>query len=326
MKAIYFLSIAILFAAIFTSCDSVSYKKTKSGLLYKIYPGNGKDSLISEGKIVKFNFTAKVNDSVFLTSYGKMPGFTRVQKMDPPPYNLLEILMDMRKGDSAVSVQIVDTMIKRGMQDQLPPGAKKGDRITTMIRILEVFASDSLGMADYNAEMKKDMPRQMKEQEEQMAKENKQRQEQQLKEIDELEKSGEAAKQRKVVEDYLSSKKITAQKTEHGTYVLIKEQGSGPKAVAGKYLLVKYSGRRLATDSVFEANTYPLQVGMGSVIAGWDEGLQQFNEGGKGTLYVPAYMGYGNNPRPGGPIKPGDALIFDVEIIKVSDQPIQPGQ
>jgi FKBP-type peptidyl-prolyl cis-trans isomerase len=90
---------------------------------------------------------------------------------------------------------------------------------------------------------------------------------------------------------------------------------------SGKFVTIKYSGRRMVNDSTFESNTYPdLQVGVGAVIDGWDEGLQAFNEGGKGVLYIPAYLAYGKNPRPG-PIQPDDALIFDIEILKVADNP-----
>ena len=43
-----------------------------------------------------------------------------------------------------------------------------------------------------------------------------------------MEKSGEAAKGVKEMEEFLKAKNITAQKTGKGTFVLIKEQGTGP--------------------------------------------------------------------------------------------------
>ncbi|HEX7904988.1 MAG TPA: FKBP-type peptidyl-prolyl cis-trans isomerase [Chitinophagaceae bacterium] len=323
VNQLLFFIAALLFIA---SCNKVEYSKTKSGLLYKIYPGGGKDSLIKPGTVAKFNVIVKMNDSVMYTSYGKAPAFLQIRALEGPlPYNLLEILPLMRKGDSAITVELVDTLLKRGDQ-QLSPTAKKGDRRTTIVKIIDVFANDSLAMADYNIEMEKDRPRMMKEQEEQMAKMAKEREAAQVKEDVELEKSGEIAKELKEVEAYLTKKNIAAKKIGKGTYVFVQQEGTGAKAEAGKYVSVKYSGRILRTDSVFEAGTIPpFQLGKGGVIRGWEEGLQSFKQGGKGTLFIPGFLAYGKNPGPGS--QPFEALIFDVEMLNVSDtMPAQPAQ
>ena len=82
-------------------------------------------------------------------------------------------------------------------------------------------------------------------------------------------------------------------------------------------MTVKYAGRVLATDSVFQANQYTFPLGQREVIDGWDQGIPQFNVGGKGTLFIPGYLAYGNNPGPAG--KPQAALIFEIEVLSVSD-------
>jgi FKBP-type peptidyl-prolyl cis-trans isomerase len=167
----------------------------------------------------------------------------------------------------------------------------------------------------------------MKEREEEMAKMKKQMDEQRLKEEEAMEKSGEAAKGVKAMEDYLAKKNIKAEKAGKGTFVVIKEQGSGPAAELGKYVNVKYTGRILRTDSTFESNVFPLHLGEDPVIGGWTEGLQLFKQGGKGTLYIPGFRAYGANPRPGSGFAPFEALIFDVEILSVSDtRPAPPAQ
>lgn len=323
VNQLLFFIAALLFVA---SCNKVEYSKTKSGLLYKIYPGNSKDSLIKPGTVAKFNVIVKMNDSVMYTSYGKAPAFLQIRALEGPlPYNLLEILPLMRKGDSAITVELVDTLLKRGEQ-QLPANAKKGDRRTTIVKILEVFATDSLAMADYNMEMEKDRPRMLKEQEEQMAKMAKEREAEQIKEEIELQKSGEMAKQLKEVEDYLTKKNIAATKTGKGAYVYIAQQGSGAKADAGKYVSVKYAGRILRNDSVFQASTLPpFQIGKGEMIRGLEEGLLSFKQGGKGTVFIPGFLAYGKNPGPGS--QPFEALIFDIEVLSVSDTiPAQPAR
>jgi len=320
MKKTIYLSGILVAALLIAGCNQVSYEKTKSGLTYKIFRGgNEKDSLIREGNIVKFHFVRLFNDSVLYDSHDKMPGFTQVQLAPNTEYSLIEVLPKMRKGDSAITIEMVDTLLKKGYGPQLPPNAKNGDRITTRFKIVEVFANDSLAMTDYNAEMLRDRPRQQKEMEEQRVKAEKEMKEQVQKDWEEMVRTGEVDKGIKEMETYLAAKKINAQKTGNGVFVVIKQQGNGPAADSGKFVTVKYSGRRLATDSVFETNSYTFQLGMGKVIRGWDEGLKLFKKGGKGTLYIPGFMAYGKNPRPESPFKPYDPLIFDVEMVEVSD-------
>jgi FKBP-type peptidyl-prolyl cis-trans isomerase FkpA len=159
-----------------------------------------------------------------------------------------------------------------------------------------------------------------------MAKMQKEQEEQRVKEEEELEKSGEIAKELKEMESWLASKNIKAQKTGKGTYVYIQEQGTGPAAENNKYVNVKYSGKILETDSVFQSNSYAFQLGKGAAIRGWDEGLLLFKKGGKGTLFVPGFLAYGKNPPQGSPFKPFESLKFDIELLDVSDTPIQQQQ
>lgn len=321
MKRINYLLVTVAVLSFAAACNKVTFKKTKSGLAYKIFPSSGKDSLIKEGYVVKFNYTLRFNDSLMerFNSYGKMPGFVPIQKLESPTYDFQEILPLMKKGDSAVTVQVADTLMKFN-SPLLPPGAKKGDRITMTLKIVEVFTTDSVARADYAKEMERDAPRQEKERQEEMAKMQKEQEEQRIKEEQELEKSGEVAKELKEMDEYLASKKINAQKTGKGTYVLVKDPGTGKPAANNKFVNVKYSGRLLRTDSVFQSNTYAFKLGTGAVIRGWDEGLLLFKEGGKGTLYIPGFLAYGKNPGPGS--RPFEALIFDVELLQVSDTAI----
>jgi FKBP-type peptidyl-prolyl cis-trans isomerase len=321
MKKLNYVLLMIAPLALTISCGKMSYRKTKSGLVYKIFPSNGKEPLIKEGQVVKYNVVYKLNDdSVLYSSYDKMPAYDGVRKMDPPPYNLAELYTLMKKGDSAVTVQILDTLIKKGAQIPFP--TKPGDRLVTHFRIVEVFASDSLARPDFNAAMEKDRPRQMKEQQEQQEKMEKEKKEQLAKEETELEKSGEITREIQAMQTYLAGKKISAQKTGKGTFVHIEKQGEGPAAQDGKYVNVKYTGKHLDTDSTFQSSTYSFQLGMGNAIPGWDEGLKLFKQGGKGTLYIPGFLCYGKNPPPGSPFKLLEPLKFDIELLQVSDTTI----
>jgi phosphoglycolate phosphatase-like HAD superfamily hydrolase len=51
------------------------------------------------------------------------------------------------------------------------------------------------------------------------------------------------------------------------------------------------------------------------VIPGWTEGMQLFGEGGKGKLFVPSNLGYGENGH--GAIEPNATLVFDIQLDSV---------
>ena len=308
---------AVLVAALFAVSCGTQYKKTKSGLVYKIYEGNSKDSLAKTNDVVKFHVTWRYKDSVLFDSHGKMPQYSVVSERLKDSYSYLELLPLVRKGDSVEVVQVVDTFFKKGYQEQFA-FAKKGDQIKVLFKVLEVFRSDSAARADADVEYQKDRPRQEEEMKTETAKRNAEIQKQRAAEFEQLKKSGEIDKEEKEVLAYLAKKNITNFKKVQGTYVVVKEKGNGAPAVNGKFLRVKYEGRVLATDSIFQANEYTFPLGENAVIQGWDQGLTEFNEGGKGTLFIPGYLAYGASDGPPAN-KPYAALIFEVEILKVSD-------
>ena len=296
------------------SCDRISYRKTPGGMPYQIFPSKSGKS-IEKGNFVKINFVQKINDSVYTDTHGKMPAYRRVNETSYP-YDISELWTKLKSGDSVITVQMMDTFMKRNPEG-IPPQFKKGDRVISYVKILDVFANDSLARLDNDIEMKRDEPRRKKEMAEQAAKAEQERKEQMAKDEAELKSSGEMDRELKEMQNYLASKKITAQKTGRGTFVQISEPGNGPSILAGDTLTVKYTGRKFVGDSVFQSSTYTFPVGKGQVIPGWDEGLLLFKKGGKGTIFIPGFLAYGKNPPPGSPFKPFEALIFDVEIVDV---------
>lgn len=104
-------------------------------------------------------------------------------------------------------------------------------------------------------------------------------------------------------------------------YKVLKE-GTGPKPSATDTVSVNYRGM-LIDGKEFESSYKegkPVTFPVNGVIKGWTEALQMMPVGSKWQLYIPPDLAYGDNPRPGGLIKPGDALIFDVELLSIGEQ------
>jgi FKBP-type peptidyl-prolyl cis-trans isomerase FkpA len=280
------------------SCTNSEFKKTKSGLLYKIY-SDGKGQPAKKGEFLKANLIQKLRDSLLRTTVGSMPLYLPVDS-PRPVYSPTEIFTLLRKGDSAVVVESADTLIRRS-NGQMPPWIKKKDRITLIFKVLDVFASQDLLLADRNQELSKEKDREVK-----------------------------------TVESYLATNNIQAQKTEKGTYVVVASEGTGPQVDSGKQVFVRYTGKLFPaspkdTARIFESNMngpgnepFKFVVGAQQIIPGWDDGLRKFKKGGKGTLYIPAFLAYDQKPGPGH--QQFENLIFDVEIVDVTDAPKQPAQ
>ena len=105
--------------------------------------------------------------------------------------------------------------------------------------------------------------------------------------------------------------------TKSGLRYQIIQKGKGKKAEKGNKVLVHYKGQFL-DGTVIDSSNQPLefQVGVGQVIAGFDEGILLLNEGDKARLVIPSDLGYGSRGA-GGVIPPNAHLIYDVELVKV---------
>jgi peptidylprolyl isomerase len=129
--------------------------------------------------------------------------------------------------------------------------------------------------------------------------------------------------------------------------------GTGAEGAAGKVWLLKYTGWRTADGVQFDswdAHKQPVigadgkpelgpdgkpkmgdpqpmafPQGVGRTIPGFDYGLTGMRIGGKRRLFIPWQMTYGTRSIPDRPDQPGipakSDLIFDVELVEVTDMP-----
>ena len=103
--------------------------------------------------------------------------------------------------------------------------------------------------------------------------------------------------------------------------------GRGAAAQAGSEVTVHYTGwlydpmtgngrGRKFDSSKDRGDPFRFDLGAGSVIRGWDEGVQGMLVGGTRVLRIPPELGYGARGA-GGVIPPNATLVFEVELLAV---------
>jgi peptidylprolyl isomerase len=97
-------------------------------------------------------------------------------------------------------------------------------------------------------------------------------------------------------------------------------EGSGAAAADGDTLVVHYVGVRSVDGTEFDNSydrdkPYPIALGAGNVIKGWDLGLVGVKQGGRRQLDIPTDLAYADAPPDGSSIQPGDALSFVIDVV-----------
>ena len=93
------------------------------------------------------------------------------------------------------------------------------------------------------------------------------------------------------------------------------------EAKAGTTVLVHYTGWLQADGTQFDTSRsrgqpFQFQLGKGSVIKGWEDGVPGMKVGGQRRLFIPPQLGYGDRGA-GDAIPPKADLVFDVELVEV---------
>src|SRR5438552_969401 len=107
--------------------------------------------------------------------------------------------------------------------------------------------------------------------------------------------------------------------------------GTGDTAIKGENTEVQYSGW-LTDGHLFDSSrqagrgSFTIQIGVGQVITGWDEGVPGMKVGGKRCLKIPGALAYGaqgqTDQTTGATIIPPNAtLVFEIELLSVKPGP-----
>lgn len=288
----------LLVSLAFMGCQKEK-KTTESGYEYIVHKSAG-SAKPKPGDYVYFHAQARNADSVVYASrlVGQTP-FLQIPTEETPeqgrtPSPVEEVLRLMGVGDSVTVIINIDTLATK------PPGFENAKELYYDVVMTEIKTADQF-MKDAESE----------------------RQEQDVERVKTQAKEPEiAALVAKAVKDYSSGALASQIKsTSSGLKYIILEEGSGTQAAANKLVNVQYYGvlkdGTMFDNSYSRGTPFSFALGRGMVIPGWDEGIALLKEGGKGLLFIPANLGYGEAGSP--PVIPANAeLIFYVELEKVN--------
>ena len=296
IKISIFIMMTAVMAIAFSSCGKYKgFKKDDSGFYYTFHLQNDTAIQPQEGGLVLISFNIRTDDSLLVTTSTRFPIDSTM-----PGYKggLVDAIRSMHLGDSATFIFEVDSFVKYYYNNtDLPPNKKE---VYMDIKLLDLLTKEQL---------------------------------------DAMEKSYYEDLARYKAEDddaraaYLKENKVTVAPTESGLYFIPIKAGKGKKAEPGKIVSVHYTGK-LLDGTVFDSSEgrgepISFMLGARQVIPGWEEGIAKMKEGEKARLIIPSELAYGEDSS--GPIPPNATLVFEVELITVSDANMQqpmmiPGQ
>ena len=238
-------------------------------------------------------------DSVLMSSRRMQPVPQPVALPEKPTRGGLEEALGLLlPGDSAVFRFPADTVFARTFQQPVPPFIRKaGNTLLVFASAHELLTMDQMKarMEQLRADMAKK----------------------------ELQNSArQLATDNAIIQAYLKKNHATAKKTPGGTYYIIKKLGTGPVAKKGQTVRVLYRGTVLTTGKEFDSTAkrnndpFAFTLGVGQVIAGWDQGIAMLNKGTKAVLLIPSPLAYGSRGA-GADIPANTVLRFEVELVDI---------
>ena len=302
-KSLLALVVLLMGATTMSSCQKTKVTE-KDGIEYT-YINEG-STKATNGNFLLYNLqiTNGSDSVIYSTADQPMPGYLQANDSLPTNNGMDEIFLNLKKGDSIVFQSTAKTIFGANV----PPFLKEDEMVKVNLGAFEEM--DEAGIQAYFEKV--------------MAGEDSKRAERAVAQLE-----AEAS----TIEAYAKEKGLELQKTENGLYYVIEQEGSGDEVTPGTTMYVNYAGYLLdgtlfdtsypeiaKANNVFnegrEYSPLPVNVGMGQVIPGWDEGLLLLKKGSKAKFLIPSPLAYGESGA-GAMIPANSPLVFDVEVTDV---------
>jgi len=283
LKNTFYLMLVVIVSVIFACNRAETFQETSTGLKYKFHVKSKDAQQVQRYDIVDVLMNYRTKDST-LYKGGATPISFQVNPIVDG--DLQEGILMMRLGDSATfAINPEKFFISMMKYSKLPDMVKNETEIYFDIKLVDIRPEPPM----MQAERLENITR----------------------------KENEADK----IAQYIADNNITVAPTASGLYFIELNKGDGKAAAAGMKVKVHYRGMFLEGNE-FDASygrNRPVEfiLGQGERLPAWDEAIAMMSEGGKARLIVPSALGYGAEQR--NTIKPYTPLIFDVELLEVSN-------
>ncbi|MDP4184682.1 MAG: FKBP-type peptidyl-prolyl cis-trans isomerase [Bacteroidota bacterium] len=125
----------------------------------------------------------------------------------------------------------------------------------------------------------------------------------------------EAKLEKQIFANYIKKNNITVAPRVSGLYYIEEVAGTGDYPTYGDDVTMKYTGKLVANDSIFDSGTIKFRYLVSNMVAGVDEGLGLMKKGGKAKLLFLSGLGYGSTGS--GSVPAYSSLLFEVEIVDI---------
>lgn len=277
-------------ATLVLSCntsDHPGFKRTKTGIYYKIYsPENQDTTHVHVGSIVTLDLQYGLKDSI-LYDGRNMPEPVILPVIEPTyEGDFYEALQLFALGDSGTFILKAGPFFKTTFQQPSLPDFMTDD--TDLYFDIVVVKVQTEGDVELET----------------------------LTRNKELE-----GEEMLILEKYIDVNNITAQPTESGVYYIETKRGKGLSPQPDYYASAHFTVHILGRDMLFSTldRGEPIEFKLGSQFEnpGFQEALGLMREGGKANVIVPSSMAFGAQGAGNGIVPPFTSLYYEIELVDV---------